>query len=231
MSVLYLCGAGNSEGVRLALRANQEQHRWDRLVLVDDDPAKHGQSILGVEIVGPFAMLERVEPEEAEVVNLVARTTAKRLSARCRIERYGLPFATLIHPSVDMTGSAHHGDITVYQNATVGPLVSLGCSSVVFMGAVVGHGSQLGEGCVVAPNAVINARVRSDDGVYVGTNATILPDVKIGAWATIAAGSVVMKNVPEGATVMGNPAKTLPPLARRPPSEGPARVELESQRL
>jgi UDP-perosamine 4-acetyltransferase len=67
----------------------------------------------------------------------------------------------------------------------------------------------VGRCCVVAPNAVINARVELADGVYVGTNASILPDVKIGAWATIGANSVVMRNVPSGTTVMGIPAKTV----------------------
>ena len=55
---LYLCGAGNPEGVRLALVVNHVEKRWDRVVLLDDDLSKHGSLVLGVEIVGPFAALE-----------------------------------------------------------------------------------------------------------------------------------------------------------------------------
>ncbi len=115
----------------------------------------------------------------------------------------------MISSDVDTTGAEFGRDTIVYQNATIGPLVSMGEGSVVFMGGVVGHGSKLGRGCVVAPNAVINARVQAGDGVYVGSNATILPEVKIGAWATIGAGTVVTNNVPDGATVMGVPSKTV----------------------
>jgi len=43
-------------------------------------------------------------------------------------------------------------------------------------------------------------------GVRIGSNATILP-VKIGDGAIIGAGAVVTKDVPPGATVVGNPAK------------------------
>ena len=221
MATLYLCGAGNSEGVRLALRINEEQARWDRIVLLDDDPAKRDQSKLGVEIAGPFAMLAEVEPESAEVANLVARTTKKRWAAHGNIQTYGLPCATLISPDVDLAGVDLGTDIIVYRNATLGPEVSVGDTSVIFMGAVVGHESRMGRCSVVAANAVLNARVHLGDGVYVGTNATVLPEVTVGPWATIGAGSVVVQDVPAGATVMGVPAELL--ITQEEQTEGDAR--------
>lgn len=48
-----------------------------------------------------------------------------------------------------------------------------------------------------------------DDGVSIGGGATILPGVRIGAYATIGAGSVVTTDVPAGATVVGNPARVI----------------------
>jgi len=48
-----------------------------------------------------------------------------------------------------------------------------------------------------------------DDGVSIGGGATILPGVRIGAYATIGAGSVVTRDVPAGATVVGNPARVI----------------------
>jgi UDP-2-acetamido-3-amino-2,3-dideoxy-glucuronate N-acetyltransferase len=48
-----------------------------------------------------------------------------------------------------------------------------------------------------------------EKGASIGGGVTILPGVHIGANATIGAGSVVTKNVPAGATVVGNPAKII----------------------
>jgi len=44
-------------------------------------------------------------------------------------------------------------------------------------------------------------------GASIGANATILPGVNIGKHALIGAGSVVTKDVPDYALVIGNPAK------------------------
>jgi acetyltransferase-like isoleucine patch superfamily enzyme len=47
-------------------------------------------------------------------------------------------------------------------------------------------------------------------GAGIGSGATILGGVRIGAGATVGAGAVVVKDVPAGATVVGNPARVLP---------------------
>lgn len=46
-------------------------------------------------------------------------------------------------------------------------------------------------------------------GASIGANATIVCGVTIGQFAMVAAGSVVTKNVPAHALVMGNPAKVI----------------------
>lgn len=44
-------------------------------------------------------------------------------------------------------------------------------------------------------------------GCSIGANSTILPGVKIGAWAMVGAGSVVTKDIPDHALVVGVPAR------------------------
>ncbi|HNR71778.1 MAG TPA: acyltransferase [Verrucomicrobiota bacterium] len=46
-------------------------------------------------------------------------------------------------------------------------------------------------------------------GASIGSGATILCGVEIGRRATVGAGSVVTRNVPDGAVVAGNPARLL----------------------
>jgi sugar O-acyltransferase (sialic acid O-acetyltransferase NeuD family) len=208
-SKLFLCGAGNAEGVRLALRVNEKESRWKEILILDDDPSKKGKRILNVEIVGSFDLLKEADPENCEVANLVARTTKKRYAALQKINEFNIPFATLIDPNVDIWGVEYKNDITVYQNVTFSAGAFVDEESVVFTGAVIGHGCKVGKGCVIAPGAVLNARVELGDGVYVGTNASILPDLMIGAWATIGINSGIVQDIPDGATAMGVPADIL----------------------
>ncbi|MFN8058646.1 MAG: phosphopantetheine-binding protein [Vicinamibacterales bacterium] len=207
MADLVLCGAGNSEGVRLAQTIARASSRWERILLLDDDPAKHGQSLLGVTVAGPLSVLADVDAHTTEVVNLVTRTCPRRAAMRERIAAFGVPFATAIHPAVDVRGAEIRAGVTVYGGATVGPEVVLDEGAVVFMGAVIGHESHVGRGSVVAANAVLNARVRLGDRVYVGANASILPEVTVGADATIGLGSAVVHDVPPGSTALGVPAE------------------------
>ena len=46
-----------------------------------------------------------------------------------------------------------------------------------------------------------------EDDVSIGAGAAILPGIKIGKGALIGAGAVVTKDVPPGATVLGNPSR------------------------
>ena len=44
-------------------------------------------------------------------------------------------------------------------------------------------------------------------GAAIGANSTLLPGITIGKWAMIAAGSIVTKDVPDYALMVGTPAK------------------------
>lgn len=83
--------------------------------------------------------------------------------------------------------------------------------------------SVLEEGCWLGPNVVLtNAKYPLSPnvkdqlvgpvvrrGAKIGANSTLLPGVVIGENALVGAGSVVVKDVPEGAVVVGNPARVI----------------------
>ena len=48
------------------------------------------------------------------------------------------------------------------------------------------------------------------DDVWIGGGAIVLPGITIGDGAIVGVGSVVTRDVPAGATVVGNPARPLP---------------------
>ena len=67
--------------------------------------------------------------------------------------------------------------------------------------------SPLGKGRPRPP--VASKTIVIEDDVWIGPNATILKGVRIGAGAWIEPGSMVTRDVPPGARIMGNPAQVI----------------------
>jgi serine O-acetyltransferase len=87
------------------------------------------------------------------------------------------------------------------------------------MGVVIGETATVGDGCVLYKGVVLGGtsldrRTRHPQvgrDVVIGSNACILGAIHIGDGARVGSGSVVIKEIPAGATVVGVPARIIVP--------------------
>lgn len=82
-----------------------------------------------------------------------------------------------------------------------------------FGGVFVNPGTVIGAGCTLRQGVTLGNRVDGgpcpvlEDGVELGAYAQVLGGVRLGAGCKVGAMSVVLRDVPPGATAVGNPAR------------------------
>jgi|GEM_PF-3583043 acetyltransferase-like isoleucine patch superfamily enzyme len=72
----------------------------------------------------------------------------------------------------------------------------------------IGHNADIGPHACVAAGVTLG-RGRIGEGAWIGMGATIMSGCNVGAGATVGAGAVVIRDVPPGAAVVGNPARVI----------------------
>jgi len=73
----------------------------------------------------------------------------------------------------------------------------------------IGHNVVIGENAIVIANSLVCGSAKVGEGVYIAPSAVIRNKLKIGDNATVGMGAVVLKDVPENTTVIGNPAMNM----------------------
>lgn len=95
----------------------------------------------------------------------------------------------------------------------IGNFVCIGAETIILMGGNNTHRMDWISDYPFSGHIKESYRQRGDtvisDGVWIGMRAMIMPGVKIGEGAVIAAGSVVVKDVPPYTIVGGNPAQII----------------------
>ncbi len=100
--------------------------------------------------------------------------------------------------------------ITIPSRAKIGPGLTIHNFSGIFI-----SGGEIGENCIVFQNVTIGhlrgqpTPPKLGNNVFLGAGAKVLGSVNIGNNVVVGANSVVISDIPDNCTVMGNPARII----------------------
>jgi acetyltransferase EpsM len=173
----------------------------------DDNDALHGSYTLGLPVLGGLEWLYELAPETYAIALAVGDNCARMAVAQSLISRH-IEVATICSPSAVIAPSARIG-----RGAVVMPAVVLNADAVVGegailnTGAIVEHDVAIGHYAHVSPNATLGGGAMVGDLAHIAISATVLPLVRIGSRSVLGAGSVAVRDIPEGVVAFGSPAR------------------------
>ncbi len=116
----------------------------------------------------------------------------------------------VIHPTASIGQKVTIGEGNfIARNVSVNPLASMSNYCILNTRCIVEHECVINQGVHIASGAVLAGNVTVGENTFIGANAVIKQGITIGKNVTIGAGSVVLKDVLDNKTVVGNPAKEI----------------------
>lgn len=194
----------------------------DVIGFLDDDPAKAGQRVLGVPVLGITADMAMLAGRHGfDSVLLAVGDNYVRHEKLLQAHAAGLTVSGVIHPAAHVSRFAELCEsAVVLAGAVVNPGAVLEEDVCVNTAASVDHDVHLKAHSHVYPGATLAGGVRLGEFSYVGSGATVIPNISIGDYAYVGAGATVINDVPDGLIVARVPAREIGRQDKRPMAWG-----------
>ena len=204
---VLIIGAGGHGAVVLdVLRA---QGKYRPIGFIDAEPALTGKIIGDVHVLGPLNLLPKLRGKVGKAIIAIGDNRIRWSYAR-KLAADGFELINAIHPSAQISPTATLGkNIVICAGAIISTSAKIADSALINTGALVEHECIIGQAVHLGPACKLAGRVEVEKGAFVGIGACIIQCLKIASHATIGAGAVVIRDVAEGDTVVGVPAKSL----------------------
>jgi sugar O-acyltransferase (sialic acid O-acetyltransferase NeuD family) len=201
-SDLIILGGGvhGAEMAEIVERINRAAPTWNLLGYLTPHAGQVGTERNGYLVLGTFEALERY-PDAALVPD-------NEWPRELPVPHERL--VSLVDPTVFVSRTAQIGvGCVLYPNCFVGLDARVGDLVFSLAGSIINHDVVLEDRVVLASSVTLAGSVHVEEGCYLGQSCTVRQRLRIGRGSLIGMGAVVVKDVPPGSVLIGNPARPL----------------------
>lgn len=217
---VVILGAGDHGRVVLdILESEKRDYTVEGFIDIMNNKDLWGTKISGKTVFGGPEKLDELFKGGVRYVAIAKGDNASRRKYFEDVEKRGFTITSVVHPMTAVSKNAYVGKgASISAGAVVSSGARLGRGVIINTGATVDHDCQIDDFVNICPGVHIAGHVTVGENTFIGIGATIAASeggpLKIGKNAVVAAGAVVLKDVPDGVMVKGNPARKFTPRKR-----------------
>ncbi|QLE02501.1 NeuD/PglB/VioB family sugar acetyltransferase [Galbibacter sp. BG1] len=179
---------------------------------IDDDPQLLHQEVIGIPVLGNYQDLFSTSfKEKIQNVYCPIGNNHIRVKYLSTLKKEGYSIPSFIHKTVHIAPDVSLGEaVYMLVGNIVMPHTSIGSYIMVNMDSTIAHHVTLEDGVFLSSGVNIGACIHVKSKAYVGMGVTAMTGIKtIGEDCLLGAGTVIIKDVPDYATVVGNPGRVI----------------------
>ena len=165
------------------------------------------KEIYGIPIAGNLDQIEKFNREEYLFIIAIGNNYIREKI----FEKYNkLNYYTAIHPKATIAREAVIGEGTVIMaNVVVNAYSTIGKHCILNTSSVIEHDNILKDYVHISPSAILCGGVSVNKRSWIGAASVVKQQISIGGNVMIGAGAVIIRDVEDNCTVVGNPGRVI----------------------
>lgn len=208
---IIVIGGGNVGGF-IINNNNSFSESFEVVGILDDDTTKIGQELWGVKVLGTINEIEKylTPDEKIGVVISIANPVVKEKIVEKLSHYTQLIFPNFIHKKTWISEKVDIGiGNIIYPGVSINYESEIHDFSTINMNVSLGHNCIISNYTTISPGANLAGFTNVGKVSFIGIGACCTQGHFIGTNTTIGAGTVLIKDVPDYAVVVGNPGKII----------------------
>ena len=184
----------------------------DLIGFVDDNDEIQNTNVIGLPVIGKYQdLFSKKFKEKIQEVYCPIGVNKVRMEYLSTLKKEGYNIPNFIHHTVSIAPDVIMGE-AVYMLAgnIVMPHTTIGNYIMINMDSTIAHHVTVEDGVFMSSGVNIGALINVRERAYIGMGVTAMTGVKeIGHDCLLGAGTVIIRDVPANATVVGNPGRVI----------------------